>query len=186
MNQSKILLSIGGPFFYRYIVSSLFILAPLVPYTHIFLFFNYSYSTLIFSVHMVDVVEWALWGSVPFVYLVESPPRPQAWKILRHMFLNVLPSPVNFQAVIYKKKVLFCFQETKLCNYLGIGLFRMLGNDGRELMVVKSLRGKPLALFLSKRFIAPINWLLVWILEESPYINAFLPKWSLVIVLLAS
>lgn len=98
------------------------LLAPLVPYTHIFFLF-FFYSTLIFFVHMVD---WALWGSVPFFfYLVESPFR-------RHTFLSVLPSTVNFQTVIYKKKVLFCFQEMKLCNYPGIGLFWMLGNDGRE------------------------------------------------------
>lgn len=100
------------------------LLAPLVPYTHIFFFF---FSTLpLFSLYTWLI---GLFGDPCLFFLFGRIPIQM---ILRHTFLSVLPSTVNFQTVIYKKKVLFCFQEMKLCNYPGIGLFWMLGNDGRE------------------------------------------------------
>ena len=99
------------------------LLVPLVPYTHIFFFY---FSTLpLFSLYtwliglFGDLCLFLLFGRIPIQMIL----RHMFLNVLRHMFLSVLPSTVNFQTVIYKKKVLFCFQEMKLCNYPGIGLF---------------------------------------------------------------
>ena len=61
------------------------------------------------------MVEWAFWGSVPFFLFGRIPIQTSSVNvILRHMFLSVLPSTVNFQTVIYKKKVFVLFSGNEI------------------------------------------------------------------------
>lgn len=159
INEYKIFHSIEGPSF---INSFFFVHSGTVSFLRPYLFFFFSLLNPFLYTHgwvgYLVVYGFCLLGRIST--LTSSPNDSE----MRHMFLNiwhiyVLPSTVNFQAVTYKKKVkvLFCFQAMELCNYLGIGLFSMLGNYGREnSWWWNHWETKLLALILSERFIAPM------------------------------